>query len=423
LQSIVESVIPSVVKIVTDVGQGSGFILKSGVPSAGDTNAAFVLTNFHVIENADEIKITVNDSRTYMGTVVGIDGFHDLAALRICCADFQALEIVDTADPQVGTKAMAFGYPIGVSGGASITEGIVSDNNYVGGQWVIQTGSAVNPGNSGGPLLSSSGDVLGINTYDAGQEIGFAISQKTLIQRISDLTSGALKANTTATPRPTATLTPLTNLLEGQELFDDGLFNAAIIKFDRAILNDREFGAAYAWRGRSYFELGEYQQAVTDLNQALLRDDTVVDYYRWRGDSYIGLGIYTPAISDFEQVVARDLLPTAEDYHSLAFSQLKSGEYYGAIADFTQAIILGPSAETEVLAERFELRGDSYFLSAEGVITGQFDKALSDYGQAISREVTGGRYQKRGDTYFALGDLIKAQTDYDKACDEDVQYC
>ena len=59
---------------------------------------------------------------------------------------------------------------------------------------MIQTGSAVNPGNSGGPLLSSSGDVLGINTYDAGQEIGFAISQKTLIQRISDLTSGCSKS-------------------------------------------------------------------------------------------------------------------------------------------------------------------------------------------------------------------------------------
>ena len=160
LESIVARVRQSVVRIVTDQGAGSGFIFQMGFPTPGAGDTALVLTNFHVIEDADQIKVTVNDSRTITGTLLGIDPFHDLAALRICCGQFQPLEIVDTIDPPVGSRAIGFGYPLGIPGAASITEGIVSGTRYEEGQWVIQSGVAINAGNSGGPLLSSSGAVL-----------------------------------------------------------------------------------------------------------------------------------------------------------------------------------------------------------------------------------------------------------------------
>ena len=400
----------SVVRIVTDQGAGSGFIFQMGFPTPGAGDTALVLTNFHVIEDADQIKVTVNDSRTITGTLLGIDPFHDLAALRICCGQFQPLEIVDTIDPPVGSRAIGFGYPLGIPGAASITEGIVSGTRYEEGQWVIQSGVAINAGNSGGPLLSSSGAVLGINTYSPEEDVGFAISQKTLRQRIPDLISGDLLATPTPTPRPTATPSPLSNLLEGQRLFDLGLFDSAIVEFTQAIASDREFGQAYAWRGRSNFELGKFREAVDDLRQALLRDPTDVNFYRWRGDSYTGLKIYTQAIFDFGQVISRDPIPTVADYHGLAFARFKSGEYWQAIEDFTKAIVLEPTAE------RFEYRGASYFQTAGDTLTDQLWSAISDFDRAISLEPTGSRYAQRGDTYSKLGLDVRAQSDWDKAC-------
>ena len=417
LQSVVASVRPSVVRIVTDLGAGSGFIVQMGFPTPGTGDSAVVLTNYHVIENAEDIKVTVNDSRIVTGTLLGIDPFHDLAALKICCGQFQALELVETDDPPVGSRAIVFGYPVGIPGAASITEGIVSATRYEGGQWVIQSGAATSAGDSGGPLLSLSGAVLGINTYRPDEGAGFAISQKTLLQRIPDLISGDLLAVPTPTPRPTATPTPLSLLEEGQRLFDLGLFDAAIVEFSQAIINDTEFGQAYAWRGRSYFELGRFQDAIADLSQAVLRDTTDPNFYRWRGDSYTGLNIFTPAIFDYGQAIAKDFKPTAADYHGLGFARLQSGEYWQAIDDFTQAILLEPTAE------RFEFRGASYFQSAADILTNQLLSAISDFDQAIRLEPTASRYDQRGDTYFKLGLDVKAQSDWDEACILDTSRC
>ena len=425
LQSIVEKARPSVVRIVTDQGGGSGFIFQMGFPTPGQGETALVVTNYHVIEGAHWINVTVNDSQTLTGEVLGIDPFHDLAALKICCGRFQALELADAVDPSPGSTVLAFGYPPGIVGSASITGGIVSATRYEGGQWIIQTDLAINTGNSGGPLLSSSGAVLGINTYkykstddvQLVQGIGFAVSHKTLRQRITDLTSGALQATPTPTPAAAPTPAPLSHFLEGQRLYELGFYDSAILEFAQAIEKDREIEQAYAWRGRSHFELAKYQLAISDLSQALLRDTTDVDFYRWRGDSYIGLKIYLPAIFDFGQVISKDPTPQASDYHGRAFAHFMTEEYWQAIDDFTEAIIMEPTAE------RFELRGASYFQTAGDVFTGQYWSAISDFDQAIRMEPSASRYKQRGDTYSKLNLKVPAQADWDKACLLDIPLC
>ncbi|MFZ0684450.1 MAG: trypsin-like peptidase domain-containing protein [Terriglobales bacterium] len=168
-------------------GQGSGFVIdKEG----------HVLTNFHVIENAQKIEVTLHDRKKYAATIVGTDRSHDLAVLQIKSSNLQPMILGDSANLQVGQKVYAIGNPFGLAG--TLTQGIVSSIRQVqepNGPVIdeaIQTDAAINPGNSGGPLLNRHGEVIGINTIIAssvGQSagIGFAIPINTAKAVINDL--------------------------------------------------------------------------------------------------------------------------------------------------------------------------------------------------------------------------------------------
>ena len=170
-------------------GQGSGFILDS---------AGHVLTNFHVIENARQVEVTLHNRKKYSATVVGTDRSHDLAIIQIKAPDLTPMTLGDSRNLQVGQKVYAIGNPFGLSG--TLTSGIVSsirsvqEPNGVNIDEAIQTDAAINPGNSGGPLLNSHGEVIGINTMIAGNPgvdqsagIGFAIPINTAKAVLNDL--------------------------------------------------------------------------------------------------------------------------------------------------------------------------------------------------------------------------------------------
>jgi S1-C subfamily serine protease len=162
---------------VPQQGQGSGFILdKQG----------HILTNNHVIDNAQRVEVTLSDKHKYKATVVGVDKNHDLALLQINnVPNLQPATLSDSQNLTVGQRVYAIGNPFGLSG--TMTRGIISairsirgpQNNPI--EDAIQTDAAVNPGNSGGPLLNSKGEVIGITTLianngaDQSSGIGFAI--------------------------------------------------------------------------------------------------------------------------------------------------------------------------------------------------------------------------------------------------------
>ena len=182
LAQIVERVRPSVVRIETSTGGGSGVIFKK------ENLTAYIVTNQHVVTGAGYVKVTVNDSRTYAkGLVHGTNVEKDLAVVSICCdSTFKAVEFGDTSALQGGDEVIAMGYPLGIEGEATITRGIVSAVRYDAdcACEVIQTDAAINPGNSGGPMFSLDGNILGINTFKIEETrsgrpvegLGFAVS-------------------------------------------------------------------------------------------------------------------------------------------------------------------------------------------------------------------------------------------------------
>jgi S1-C subfamily serine protease len=173
---------------VPQQGQGSGFILdKQG----------HILTNDHVIDNAQRVEVTLSDKHKYKATVVGVDKGHDLALLQINNApNLQPATLAESTNLTVGQRVYAIGNPFGLSG--TMTRGIISairsirgpNNNPI--EDAIQTDAAVNPGNSGGPLLNSRGEVIGITTLianngaDQSSGIGFAIPVNTAKAVIAD---------------------------------------------------------------------------------------------------------------------------------------------------------------------------------------------------------------------------------------------
>jgi S1-C subfamily serine protease len=155
-------------------GQGSGFIVdRNGV----------ILTNAHVVDNADRVTITLKDGRVFEGQVQGVDKVTDLAVVKVEEKNLPVATLGDSDKVQVGDWAIAVGNPLGLDN--TVTLGIVSTLKRTSAQVgipgkrldFIQTDAAINPGNSGGPLVNAQGEVIGINTAIRADAmgIGFAI--------------------------------------------------------------------------------------------------------------------------------------------------------------------------------------------------------------------------------------------------------
>ncbi len=171
-------------------GSGSGFIWD---------NAGHVVTNFHVLQGANEAVVKLADGRDYKSTLVGISPSHDIAVLKIG-VDFKrppALPVGRSDNLKVGQKVFAIGNPFGLDW--TLTSGIVSaldrslpseSGSTI--EHLIQTDAAINPGNSGGPLLDSAGRLIGINTSiyspsGASAGIGFAVPVDTVNRVVPEL--------------------------------------------------------------------------------------------------------------------------------------------------------------------------------------------------------------------------------------------
>ncbi|RME35740.1 MAG: PDZ domain-containing protein, partial [Thermoflexia bacterium] len=163
-------------------GTGSGFLYD---------DQGHIVTNYHVVEGAEEVVVTLADGRSFRAEIVGTDPSTDLAVLRIPAQDLPApLSLADSDRLRVGQVVVAIGSPFGQVG--TMTMGIISalgrviespDGRFIG--EAIQTDAPINPGNSGGPLLDLQGRVIGVNSQiispsQASAGIGFAISSNTV---------------------------------------------------------------------------------------------------------------------------------------------------------------------------------------------------------------------------------------------------
>ncbi|MFH1592138.1 MAG: trypsin-like peptidase domain-containing protein [Candidatus Woesearchaeota archaeon] len=179
--SIVEEVIESVVSVLTDRSQGSGVFVKRD---------GYIVTNFHVIENAHRVRVLTYDNKLYDAEIIGVSKSRDIALLKIETNKYPFLKLGDSDEVKVGQRVIAVGNPLGLS--FSVTEGIVSATDRVGPNELkayIQVDVPINPGNSGGPLVNIKKEIIGINNFKIGgfESLGFAIDSNHVQEVIDEI--------------------------------------------------------------------------------------------------------------------------------------------------------------------------------------------------------------------------------------------
>lgn len=188
---IIETAVESVVTIRTNSGQGTGFIVHSD---------GYIVTNAHVLADsngnlASGIQAITSDGNARTAEFIGYDGELDIAVLKIS-GTWDALEFSDSNDVSVGEKVIAIGNPLGLQ--FSVSQGIVSAVHRVGSNGLeayIQTDAALNPGNSGGPLINTDGKVIGINNFKigGGENLGFALESNYIIETVNKISQEELQ--------------------------------------------------------------------------------------------------------------------------------------------------------------------------------------------------------------------------------------
>ncbi|WP_020567723.1 S1C family serine protease [Neolewinella persica] len=228
-------------------GEGSGVIYTSN---------GYVITNLHVVEGAEDITVTTSDRKVFPASLVGQDPKSDLAVLRIEGTDLPYLKLADSDLAEPGSWVLAVGNPLGLT--STVTAGIISAkgrsisllNDLDAIESFLQTDAAVNPGNSGGPLVTADGKLLGINTAIASktgrfQGYSFAIPIN-LVQRIADdiIEFGAYRraflgveiSTYTRADRQRLGLTDLTEGVVIDAIFAGGSAEAAGLQIDDLVI-------------------------------------------------------------------------------------------------------------------------------------------------------------------------------------------
>lgn len=177
---IIEQEIKGVVTIKTDVAQGTGFLI---------TDDGYIVTNAHVLTGAHLANAYTFEGKRYIVDLVGYDSVIDIALLKID-GSFSKLILGDSSNTKIGEKVIAIGNPLGLS--FTATEGIISarDREGLNGfPFYFQTDVSLNPGNSGGPLINTNGEVIGINNFkiSAAENIGFALESNYIRQTVNSI--------------------------------------------------------------------------------------------------------------------------------------------------------------------------------------------------------------------------------------------
>ena len=186
LADLVENVQKSVVSISVDIvsrgrfffadeGSGTGIIIS---------NDGYIVTNYHVIQNTSDIEVSLSDGGNYSAEIVGLDVLTDLAVIKIEADNLSTIKFGESSALRPGDWVFTIGNALGLRGGPSVTFGVISGVGRTvqterGDLYdMIQHDAAINQGNSGGPLVSAKGEVIGINTavYSGAQGIGFSVS-------------------------------------------------------------------------------------------------------------------------------------------------------------------------------------------------------------------------------------------------------
>jgi len=239
-----QSASPAVVSIQSNSGSGSGSIINA---------KGLILTNAHVVRGASIVNVALSDKSQFRGRVIASSRNPDLALIQLegVADNLPTIPIASSSSVQVGQSAFAIGNPFGRFAG-TLTTGIISRIDRD--RQLLQTDAALNPGNSGGPLLNSRGELVGVNTAiftanSANSGIGLAIEADTVKRFIADASSSA---NRVVTNRPTSPNANITNYAQTfREIRLNGAAIADILNSSSRTLPDGSYYEGYQFQGQA----------------------------------------------------------------------------------------------------------------------------------------------------------------------------
>ena len=365
------------------LGFGSGFFVRTNL----------IVTNFHVIKGATQgtAKRVGQETEYAIKAFIEIDKKHDLAILQVSGSDVQPLPLGDSDTVEIGDTVYVAGNPKGFFEG-TFSDGIISavrgDATYK----RLQMTAPVSSGSSGGPVLNSSGEVIGVSfaTFRDGQNLNFAIPSNYLKKLLPQLG-------------------PVKPLLRGQQSSPSELSSdkGALADHDTAIRLKPNDAEAHLNRGKAKRKLGQYFAAIIDYDTAIrLKPDYAMAYYK-RGVAKAGLGQHFAAITDFDTAIR--LKPDyAAAYSTRGVARAELEQYFAAIVDFDTAIRLKPNDLVAYTA--YAGRG------LVKVKLGQYFAAITDFDTAIRlKSDDPGAYVGRGVAKHKLGRTREGRRDFQTA--------
>lgn len=296
------------------LGQGSGFFVNS----TGE-----MVTNYHVIKGADITRTTAKVPTTgasyTMKNLAGGDEKKDIAILQLDARETSYVDLGDSNDIVSGQKVIAIGAPLGLEN--TVSDGIISNpNREIEGQKYIQFTAPISPGNSGGGLFNTRGNVIGITAAfipGTQEEPGHNLNLAVPINLVRDNLSGKDTSLTTDSAPYWYSL--------GQLAVNRHQNDEALADFNKAIAIDDAYADAYIGMGGIYYEKGNYDLEFKNYEKAVQLDPTNYEAVYWLGSAYEDIGQYSDAIKEYKE--ALKLKPDDKDsMYYLALLSILNGD-------------------------------------------------------------------------------------------------
>ena len=376
----------------TTLSFGSGFFVKPNQ----------IATNFHVIAGArhGSAKLVGKDTRYQIEGIVATDKKNDLAVLNVTASGVTPLSLGDSDTVNIGAKVYVAGNPKGLEG--TFSDGLISRRERHP-KKRLQMTAPISPGSSGGPVLNSRGEVIGISVaahqaIDA-QNLNFAIPSNALKALLAK--AGPAKPLL----QNSQSVSGETYFLRGYAKYELGLYAAAIVDYTQAIRLKPDEAAAYYNRGLAKYELKQYFAAIADYDTALRLKPDDAKAYNNRGLAKYKLKQYFAAISDYDMAIRLEPDDAVAYLNRGSAKAADLKQSAAAIVDYTQAIRLNPDYAAAYIG-RGLAKADLK----------QYFAAISDYDMAIRLKPGYARaYIGRGLAKYNLKQSAAAIVDYTQA--------
>ncbi len=312
------------------ISQGSGFIVSAD---------GAVVTNYHVISNAKDIKVKAGDKVLEVEGLIYTDKENDLVILKVKEEKLPIVKLGDIAKVNVGEKVYVISSPEGLEN--TISDGILSGiRKIISDRKILQITAPISPGSSGGPVFNKDGEVIGIATFliKEAQNLNFAMPVNLVKDKIESKKVTALKESEIEDYKKTAEYW----FYLGVAYSELGMDKEAIEAYKQAIRIKPDYADAHLFLGFAYSELGMDKEAIEAYKQAIrIKPDYAEAHFKLGWLSYGKLGMHKEAIEAYKQAI-RIKPDDALAHYYLGLSYGKLGMYKEAMEAFKQAIRIEP---------------------------------------------------------------------------------